>query len=125
MTATSDHHIPNLHVEISDPTTTHASVWLQQDQGGTFHNVTLHTSQVRFLAEQLGLLAPSGPGADEHRARMFRMLDLIHEKASRLRDSLDEGAGHEVDAQAAAGLADFAAFMRADFASTPSGEVSA
>lgn len=97
--AAIDHHIPNLHIEFSEPATAHASVWLQQDQGGTFHNVTLHASQVRLLAEQLGFLAPAGPGADEHRARMSphaaeleRRLHVLHGRIDHLSHMLHYGS---------------------------------
>lgn len=128
--ANIEHHMLNLKVQIIQPVGPDASVWLEQDDGSQTTSMSLHASQVRFLAEELGFLALGGVGAAavEHRARMFRMLDLIHEKASALRDSLDAAKDHEVDAQAAAGLADFAAFMREDFApgtTCTTGEVSA
>lgn len=103
-------HIPNLTIEPADDG---LSVSLEQELGGNRHLVSLHVSQVRALADLMGL------GAGE-RARMQRALLRAWEMAERTHQLLRitaECGREDVDAELskAGELTAFLAFICADF----------
>lgn len=88
--------LPNLQID-QDGTGPDAEVMLTQDFGGNNHMVTLHPSQVRLLAERMGLTAAPDDEARRIIARLSRQLRLLHDRIDELDDMmLDISArGHE------------------------------
>lgn len=85
-------HIPNLTID-RDGDGPDVQVMLTQDFGGNEHMVSLHPSQVKVLAERMGILAPD---ADAQRtiARLSRQLRLLADRIDRM-DTMLLGIGEK------------------------------
>jgi hypothetical protein len=87
--------IPNLEID-RDGTDPDTHVMLSQDFGGNVHMVTLHSCQVKVLAERMGLLAPDIE-AQRTIARLSRQLRILLDRIDTLDDWINRAAqrGHE------------------------------
>lgn len=84
-----DERIPELNIERDERS---GLIMLEQDSGGNIDRLALHPIHVRFLAEQMGLVATSDPEGAKKIAALERRLRILQGWISNLADSL---LGHQ------------------------------
>lgn len=69
-------------------------ILIEQDLGGDIHRVSLHSLHVRYMAEQLGLVATSDPTATQRIDALSRRLRVLRDRLDRLTDYLLNHSDH-------------------------------
>lgn len=89
--------LPNLKFEFDPAGGPDQQILLEQDWNGNVERVGLHPSQVRLIAERLGMLPPSDLEAQRTIAQLSRRMRLLAERIDWLDDLLIQaaGKGHE------------------------------
>jgi hypothetical protein len=89
--------IPNVKIEFDPEGGPDAQILLEQDWTGNVDRVSLHPSQVRLIAERLGMLPPSDIEAHRTIARLCRQMRTLYQRIDQLDDWLNAVAqrGHE------------------------------
>lgn len=89
--------IPNIKIEYDLDGGPDQQVLLEQDWVGNVDRVSLHPSQVRLIAERMGVLPPSDIESQRTIARLCRQMRLLQERIQRLDKFLciTASAGHE------------------------------
>lgn len=86
-------HIPELHIAITGDDTDR-SIYLEQETGGNLNGVAVHASQVRYMAEALGLLEKADAEAQKLIATLIRHIQVLHQRNIHLSDYLVTHADH-------------------------------